>query len=378
MRAAATAIKGKERRMKLIIEPDDGAAPLHAALKGARKTLEIAIFRFDRSDIETLLKAVVADGVKVTALVADVNRGGEKNLRELEKRFLENGITVARTSADLSRYHDKYFIIDRRVLVVLSFNFTHLDIEHSRGFGIVTKNKVLIQEAVQLFEADCARRAYVAGTDNFVVSPANSRKVLRSFLKRAKKQLFIYDPQISDKEMIRVLQERIEAGVDVRIIGKISGPSGVTAQKLTRMRLHTRTIIRDGRQAFVGSQSLRPAELDSRRELGLMVRDAKIVKKLLATFESDWSTTNAAMQDVQEEEMPEATKNETEKALAVLVHELQPLSTTVKRAVKKVAAQTGGEALPSKMVKSTVKKVVKKAVKQAVRAVVRDARKAHG
>jgi phosphatidylserine/phosphatidylglycerophosphate/cardiolipin synthase-like enzyme len=144
------------------------------------------------------------------------------------------------------------------------------------------------------------------------------------------------------------------------------------------MRLHTRTIIRDGRQAFVGSQSLRPAELDSRRELGLMVRDAKIVKKLLATFESDWSTTNAAMQDVQEEEMPEATKNETEKALAVLVHELQPLSTTVKRAVKKVAAQTGGEALPSKMVKSTVKKVVKKAVKQAVRAVVRDARKAHG
>jgi phosphatidylserine/phosphatidylglycerophosphate/cardiolipin synthase-like enzyme len=366
--------------MKLIIEPDDGAAPLHAALKSARKTLEIAIFRFDRSDIETLLKAVVADGVKVTALVADVNRGGEKNLRELEKRFLENGITVARTSADLIRYHDKYFIIDRRVLVVLSFNFTHLDIEHSRGFGIVTKNKVLIQEAVQLFEADCARRAYVAGTDNFVVSPANSRKVLRSFLKRAKKQLFIYDPQISDKEMIRVLQERIKAGVDVRIIGKISGRSGVSAQKLTRMRLHTRTIIRDGRQAFVGSQSLRPAELDSRRELGLMVRDAKIVKKLLATFESDWSTTNAAMQkeDVQEEEMPEATKNETEKALAVLVHELQPLSTTVKRAVKKVAAQTGGEALPNKVVKSTVKKVVKKAVKQAVRAAARDARKAHG
>jgi len=177
--------------------------------------------------------------------------------------------------------------------------------------------------------------------------------------------------------MIRVLQERVKAGVDVRIIGKISGRSGVTPQKLTRMRLHTRTIIRDGRQAFVGSQSLRPAELDSRRELGLIVRDAKIVKKLLAIFESDWSTTSAAIQkeDVQEKEMPEAAKNETEKALAVLIHELQPLSTTVKRAVKKVAAQTGAEALPNKMVKSTVKKVVKKAVKQAVRAAARDARK---
>jgi cardiolipin synthase A/B len=50
--------------MNLIIEPDDSAAPLHAALKSARKTLEIAIFRFDRSDIETLLKVAVADGVR--------------------------------------------------------------------------------------------------------------------------------------------------------------------------------------------------------------------------------------------------------------------------------------------------------------------------
>jgi phosphatidylserine/phosphatidylglycerophosphate/cardiolipin synthase-like enzyme len=367
--------------MKLIIEPDDGAAPLHAALKSARKTLEIAIFRFDRNDVETLLRAAVANGVKVTALVADMNRDGEKHLRELEKRFLESGITVARTADDLIRYHDKYFIIDRRVLVVLSFNFTHLDIEHSRGFGIITKNKALIQEAVQLFEADCARRAYVTGTDNFVVSPANSRKVLRSFLKRAKKQLLVYDPQISDKEMIRVLQERSKAGVDVRVIGKISGRSGVAAQKLTRMRLHTRTIIRDGRQAFVGSQSLRPAELDSRRELGLIVRDAKIVKRLLATFESDWSTTNAAtVKD--NARAPEkgqgVTKNETEKAVAVLVEELHPLSATVTKAVKKVAEQTGGEMLPDKVVKSTVKKVVKKAVKQAVRAAARDAGKAQG
>src|SRR5260370_1544618 len=158
--------------MKLIIEPDDSAAPLHGALKSARKTLEIAIFRFDRSDIETLLKAAVADGVKVTALVADVNRGGEKNLRELEKRFLENGITVARTSADLIRYHDKYFIIDRRGLAVFSFYFTPPDIQHSPGFGIVTKKKVLIQATVQRFPAHCARRSYCAGQAHFVGSPA--------------------------------------------------------------------------------------------------------------------------------------------------------------------------------------------------------------
>src|SRR5438552_17121006 len=92
-----------DRKMKLIIQPDDGPGPLLSAIKSATKTLEVAIFRFDRSDIEEALKAAVADGVKVTALVADVNSGGEKKLRHLETRVLEAGSTVERTGGDLGR-----------------------------------------------------------------------------------------------------------------------------------------------------------------------------------------------------------------------------------------------------------------------------------
>jgi cardiolipin synthase A/B len=364
--------------VKLIIEPDDGPGPILSALRSAKKTVEIAIFRFDRSDIEEALKAVVSDGVKVTALVADMNRGGEKKLRQLETRFLEEGITVARTADDLIRYHDKLIVIDRRILFMLSFNFTHLDIERSRGFGIVTSNAAMVQEAVQLFEADCMRRPYAAGPDTFVVSPANSRKVLRNFLKRAKKELLIYDPQISDSEMIRVLQERSNAGVEIRVIGKISGRSGIAVQKLAGMRLHARAIIRDGRQAFVGSQSLRPIELDSRRELGLIVRELKVVKKLLGTFESDWNEVGGEkLQKSAKGKMPVSfRKQETEKALASLVHELDPLTSTVRKAVKKVAAQNGAKILQNKAVKSTVKRVVKKAVKQAVKEVAENSKPA--
>jgi cardiolipin synthase len=358
--------------VKLIIQPDDGPASLLSAVKNAKKSVEIAIFRFDRGDLEAALKAAVARGVKVSALIADVNRGGEKNLRQLEMRFLQEGITVARTADDLIRYHDKMIVIDRRILYMLSFNFTHLDIDHSRGFGIVTKNTRLVQEAAKLFEADCARRPYSAGLDTFVVSPANSRKVLRSFLKRAKKQLLIYDPQISDKEMTAVLQERTKSGVEVRVLGKISGRASVQVHKLTQMRLHTRTIIRDGHQAFVGSQSLRPAELDSRREVGLIVRESKVVKKLLACFESDWKTSGAKEPSVPAEEAPPVVqKEEAEKVVSVLVQELRPLTSTVKKAVKKVVAKAGEEVLHDKIVKSTVKKVVKKAVKQAVKEATR-------
>ena len=279
--------------MKLIVEPADGVAPLLAAIKSAKKRVEIAIFRFDRTDVESALKAAAKRGVKVTALIAFNNRGGEPRLRKLELRCLAAGIIVARTSDDLIRYHDKFILIDRRVLFVLSFNFTHLDIDHSRGFAVVSTRASWVREAARLFRADCTRTKYAPKTPTFVVSPESARKALDTFLKGAKTQLLIYDPKISDKEMLRVLHARAKAGVEIKVIGSVAGRVPFEVQKLAGQRLHTRTIIRDRRQAFVGSQSLRAAELDSRRELGLIVQDGKAVKTLIATFESDWVATNA-------------------------------------------------------------------------------------
>jgi phosphatidylserine/phosphatidylglycerophosphate/cardiolipin synthase-like enzyme len=370
--------------VKLIIEPADGVGPLLAAIKGAKKSVEIAVFRFDRKDIEEALKAAARRGVKVTALIAFANRGGEQVLRKLELRCLAAGITVARTSDDLIRYHGKYILIDRRILCMLSFNFTHLDIDHSRGFGIVTTHARWVREAATLFRADRIRTKYAPKTETFVVSPANSRKALGGFLKRAKTQLLIYDPKVSDKEMLRILQERAKAGVEIKVIGSVAGRAQFDAHKLAGTRLHTRTIIRDRRQAFVGSQSLRAAELDLRREVGLIVQDAKAVKALIETFESDWTATTAEKATARPEEPdvpadePEAASvavsiKDAEKAVQVLTKELNPLAVSVKKAVRKAVAKAGEDVLHDNDVKATMKKVVKKAVKEAVKEAVQDA-----
>jgi cardiolipin synthase A/B len=369
--------------VKLIIEPTDGVAPLLSAIKTAKKSVEIAIFRFDRKDVETALKAAADRGVKVTALIAFANRGGEPSLRKLELRCLAAGITVARTADDLIRYHGKHILIDRRVLCMLSFNFTHLDIDHSRGFGIVTTHANWVREAAKLFRADCTRTRYAPKTETFVVSPANSRSVLGTFLKRAKKQLLIYDPKISDKEMLGILQERGKAGVEIRVIGSVAGRSPFEVQKLGGIRLHTRTIIRDRHQAFVGSQSLRTAELDARRELGLIIQDSKVVTKLVDTFEADWASTcekNAPASpkdpDVRKPEPAAPSQKEAEKAVQVLTKELDPLAVSVKKAVRKAVAQAGDDVLNDEGVKDTMKKVVKRAVKEAVKEAVQDAQDA--
>ena len=48
---------------------------------------------------------------------------------------------------------------------------------------------------MKLFEADFERQPYVPGYDRFVVSPENARERLAAFIKGARKQLLIYDPQ---------------------------------------------------------------------------------------------------------------------------------------------------------------------------------------
>lgn len=302
--------------MRLIVQPDDGIGPLIAGIKSARESIQIAIFRFDYRELETALKAAVARGVAVNALIAHTNRKGARQLRNLEMQLLAEGVTVTRTATDLLRYHYKLMIIDRRLLYMLAFNYTRQNINRCRSFGIITRCSDYVAEAIRLFEADATRQSYVPLQASLVVSPLNAREQLAAFIKGARTQLLIYDNQIKDRQMIALLSEREQAGVEVRIIGRLGKRKGpLTAHNMQGMRLHTRTIIRDGRAAFIGSQSLRKIELDARRELGLIIHRRAIVARLIAVFEQDWQmiTSSAAARKArdQAESLAIASANES-------------------------------------------------------------------
>jgi phosphatidylserine/phosphatidylglycerophosphate/cardiolipin synthase-like enzyme len=164
--------------------------------------------------------------------------------------------------------------------------------EKSRSFGIITKDPRLVKEASVLFEADCTRQPYSASHDRLVVSPETSRKALAEFIEGAKKQLLIYDAKISDPKMAKLLLARQKDGVEVRVLGKVGKTvTGLEVRKLPGLRLHVRAMIRDGTAAFVGSQSLRKLELDGRREIGVIVSDSDVAKRMVEIFESDWLKT---------------------------------------------------------------------------------------
>jgi phosphatidylserine/phosphatidylglycerophosphate/cardiolipin synthase-like enzyme len=104
--------------------------------------------------------------------------------------------------------------------------------------------------------------------------------------------LLIYDAKVTDRAMLKALQARAKDGVDIRVLGKVAKSAvGIDARKMPGLRLHVRAMVRDGSAAFVGSQSLRKVELDERREVGVIVGDTVVAKRMQEIFEADWLQT---------------------------------------------------------------------------------------
>lgn len=279
--------------MRLLVQPDQSVGPVLEAISGAREQLDMYIFRLAHPKIEEALAAAVERGVVVRTLIAHTANNAEDLLRKLEQRLLGMGASVSRTDEDLVRYHGKLMIVDCREIFVLGYNFTRRDIDRSRSLGIATDRPDFVQEAMRLFDADYNRKIYTPGLGDFVVSPLNSRSALLAMITGAERELLIYDARLSDNMMQRALEKMALKGVRVRVIGKVEKElQGVEVETYPGNRLHVRAIVQDGRRAFVGSQSLRRAELERRREIGLIVEESDIVRQIVEIFETDWADTD--------------------------------------------------------------------------------------
>ena len=232
-------------------------------------------------------------------------------------------------------------------------------------------NRPLVQEAGKLFDSDTKRQPYSAGNPRFLVSPLNARKELTAFLQGAKKELLIYDMKIADRAMTRLLEERAKAGVEVRVIGKLTRKAnGLTVRRLGSMRLHTRTIVRDRSQMFIGSQSLRELELDARREIGVIVPDRSVIASVIKTFEQDWKSGEASAKE-STVEPPNATVASAAKKVAKSVaKDLPPIGPVVERVIKEVTREDSDIEIDHKDVQSVVRDAVREAVREAVKGVM--------
>lgn len=290
-------------RVSLIVQPGDSFFPIVEAIDSARSSINITIFRLDDPVIRKALREAVARGVHVRALIAKFARGWEKENKKLLKELAKAGIETKQPAANSpkKRYHHKILTVDESRSLVLTFNPTRENLHYTRDFGVVMYDGAVTRELARLFDADWADKAFDADHRlPLAISPINSRDRVMAFLDAARRSIHISDAKVEDRRVLELLKDKAASGVEVRVLGSKASiharGSRIEYRQITRFKMHAKCTVVDGERAFIASMNLRSVSLDARREVGVLVDDAKAVAEIEHVFESDWTQKSAARQ----------------------------------------------------------------------------------
>jgi cardiolipin synthase len=284
-----------QRKISLIVQPGDSFFPIVEAIDGARRSINITIFRMDDPVIQQALLEAAARGVRVRALVAANPRGWQKKNRKLLRDLLKSGIETKQPPADSrkARYHYKILTVDGRQSLILTFNPTRENLHYTRDFGIILHDEAVTAELDRLFDADWNDTEFTPDVNSpLVISPYNSRGKIEELLRSATSSVHIADAKLRDYEILNILMSKAASGVGVKILGSDRYYSDVFSllkfRQITRFKLHAKCLIVDGARAVVGSANLRYESLDKRREVGIIVDDESVVARIEQVFTADW------------------------------------------------------------------------------------------
>ncbi len=135
----------------VVISPDDNAA-LYNALSKAQHEILVSVYIFTNKELAQLLVDKAAHNVTVMVLL-----DGKVKFNEPMAVFLvEHNVTV-RLVRSFSHFHAKYVVIDGKVVIVGSHNWSYNAFFKNREVSVVVEDKVLAQRLRALFFEDFAK-----------------------------------------------------------------------------------------------------------------------------------------------------------------------------------------------------------------------------
>ncbi|HSQ19654.1 MAG TPA: phospholipase D-like domain-containing protein [Blastocatellia bacterium] len=285
----------KVQNLSLIVQPGDSFFPIVDAIDSATTSIKMTIFRMNDPIVLEAMTYAVSRGVRVQALVAPASKGWTKRNKRLSEELSKVGIevTVPRARKEkIKRYHYKIMTIDNKVSLILTFNPTQKNLHYARDLGLLIRDQEIATELSRLFDADWSGESFKPRDLPLLISPYNSRQKMIELLSSAERTIRILDAKVQDQQAIGLLLRKASIGCSIKIIGEDTSYDEVVpnyhVRKLARYKLHAKCIVVDGSRFFIGSQNIRPVSLDRRREVGLIVEDDAMARKIERVFDEDW------------------------------------------------------------------------------------------
>jgi cardiolipin synthase A/B len=295
----------------LIVQPDDGTAPVITLINSAVHSLYIKQFTFTEPFVQQAVIARANAGVDVRVMLNPARSSGSRANDEVFTLLETAGIPVRWANPHFAVTHEKSIVVDNAVALIATFNLCEKYFTQTRDYGVIVEDPAQVRQIVEGFQADWDQKIWhpEAGT-GLLWSNTNSRRLMSDFIDSAVDTLEIQHPKFVDATVTERIAAAAQRGVRVRILcGGKHGISdwdildtfsslrllqylGVKVHKQKNLRLHAKLILVDQKHALVGSMNIDRSAFDLRRELGTMLTDRGIIEGLSAVFESDWALSH--------------------------------------------------------------------------------------
>jgi phosphatidylserine/phosphatidylglycerophosphate/cardiolipin synthase-like enzyme len=304
-------------------QPEDGREPILRAVAAARRSIRIGICNLGDPVIADALAAAADRGVEVRVIVDRKDYLAKPEEQAVVAGLIERGVPVHLSNPAFPRSFPKYVVIDQRQALVMTMCLVPPTFVDTRDFGLVLANPAIIREITRVFENDW-RISALPGVPvppsnatpplhvpNLIWGPVNAVPRLSAVIRSAHRTLDVTTEELGDPHLEGLLIDAVNRGVRVRMITpehtreggdntdqvEFLRSAGVEVRMTTGQfpprgdmpYMHAKTMVADGRLAYLGSFDLKTSQTTQDRELGIVFRQKNLVAPVRDQFEADWN-----------------------------------------------------------------------------------------
>jgi cardiolipin synthase len=307
----------------LFIEPQAGRTPILRAIDAARSAIRLGICNLSDPQIADALAAAAARGVDVKVIVDQGDDLAKPAEQAVVARLISGKVSVHLSNPVFPQSFEKELVIDRRTVFIMTMCLIPETFLDTRDYGLILSNPKIIREVTSVFDTDWAYSAPPGGTfpgynptppihlPNLIWGPPDATSKLSNLIQSARRSIDVTTELLDDAYFEGQLIAATQRGVQVRMIlpvapreGGSNAPQiaflsghGVNVRVTTAQfpppdalpYMHAKTMVVDGRMAYLGSIDLNSTEVSRDRELGILFAQRSSVRQLTTQFQSDWN-----------------------------------------------------------------------------------------
>ncbi|MFI9206054.1 phospholipase D-like domain-containing protein [Streptomyces sp. NPDC053048] len=301
--APATSAAPVAASYSVIVQPEEGPAPVHRLIDSAKRSIDLTIFELTDRTAEKKLIARQKAGVRVRVILDQRKR----QVNAPAYRTLDGGgVDVVWSDPRYYYTHQKSLVVDGRTALVMTGNLTPQRYARYRDYGIVDTDPADVAAIQRVFAADHAHASVTPGGGHHLVwSPTDARRQLLALIDRATANLSVECLAMSDTEIVHALAAAARRRVQVTVVMTNSdnayarafdtltaaGARVSTYAPSATPYIHAKVIVADRgtrrERVFIGSENFSRTSLDKNRELGVILPDRKAVARVASVIARD-------------------------------------------------------------------------------------------